>query len=146
MPYPKVIQIPKPCFLLLAGLWLVAPMALGTGPAGAHTQTENVFSQNENASTAAIIAGGTDDASSTYRQLARVSKVTNELRGAPTISDGSHGFVAPRLQSRIKINPEFAAFVKLVRSTSDKKYSPAQLRKLYISFKEWSLKNDAQSQ
>lgn len=48
--------------------------------------------------------------------------------------------VAPRLQSRIKKNTEFAAFVKLVQSTSSKKYSPEELLKLYLSYKDWSQK------
>ncbi len=54
--------------------------------------------------------------------------------------------VAPRLQSRIKKNTEFAAFVKLVQSTSSKKYSPEELLKLYLSYKDWSQTSSAQNQ
>ena len=54
--------------------------------------------------------------------------------------------VAPRLQSRIKKNSEFAAFVKLVQATSKKNYSPEELLALYLSYKDWSQKSTAQSQ
>ncbi|MEO1160867.1 MAG: hypothetical protein AAFW74_10515, partial [Pseudomonadota bacterium] len=54
--------------------------------------------------------------------------------------------VAPRLQSRIRKNPEFAAFAKLLQATSDKKYSPEEIKRLYFDFKNWSLKNNARSQ
>ena len=54
--------------------------------------------------------------------------------------------VPPRLQSRIKKNSEFAAFVKLVQSTSNKKYSPEELLRLYLSYKDWSQTGSAQSQ
>ncbi|MEM7633817.1 MAG: TAXI family TRAP transporter solute-binding subunit [Pseudomonadota bacterium] len=37
-------------------------------------------------------------------------------------------------------NSEFAAFVKLVQTTTNKKYSPNELLKLYLSYKDWSEK------
>ena len=54
--------------------------------------------------------------------------------------------VAPRLQSRIKKNTEFAAFVKLLRATSNKKYTREQLLRLYLSSKDWSQTSNAPSQ
>lgn len=53
---------------------------------------------------------------------------------------------APRLQSRIKKNSEFAAFVKLVQATSKKKYSAEELLRLYLSYKDWSQNSGTQSQ
>jgi TRAP transporter TAXI family solute receptor len=67
---------------------------------------------------------------------------TNIIRRAVA----SRQAVAPRLQSRIKKNSEFAAFVKLVQATSKKQYSPEEILKLYLSYKDWSQKTDAQSQ
>lgn len=58
----------------------------------------------------------------------------------------SRQVAAPKLQSRIEKNSEFAAFVKLVQATSKKKYSPEEILRLYLSYKDWSQKTDAQSQ
>ncbi|MEO1162019.1 MAG: TAXI family TRAP transporter solute-binding subunit, partial [Pseudomonadota bacterium] len=44
------------------------------------------------------------------------------------------------LKPEIKKNSEFAAFVKLVQTTTNKKYSPNELLKLYLSYKDWSEK------
>jgi len=54
--------------------------------------------------------------------------------------------VSPQLQSRIKKNSEFAAFVKLVQATSKKKYSAEEILRLYLSYKDWSQNSSAQSQ
>ena len=54
--------------------------------------------------------------------------------------------VAPRLRSRIKKNKEFAAFVKLLRATSNKKYTREELLRLYLSYKDWSQNSSAPSQ
>ena len=54
--------------------------------------------------------------------------------------------VAPRLRSRIRKNPEFAAFAKLLQATSDKKYSTEEIKRLYLDFKNWSQKNNTRSQ
>ncbi|WP_108881461.1 TAXI family TRAP transporter solute-binding subunit [Anderseniella sp. Alg231-50] len=44
------------------------------------------------------------------------------------------------LKPKIKKNSEFAAFVKLVQTTTNKEYSPNELLKLYLSYKDWSEK------
>ncbi|MGI9511800.1 MAG: hypothetical protein ACR2OL_02770, partial [Anderseniella sp.] len=41
---------------------------------------------------------------------------------------------------KIENNTEFAAFVKLVQTTTNKEYSPEELLKLYLSYKDWSEK------
>ncbi|MEO9874312.1 MAG: hypothetical protein ABJM26_19530 [Anderseniella sp.] len=141
MPYQQVTETPqlKPCILLLTGLWLIVPTAMGSGPAGAQTQPENTVGQQAHAS-------ALDSVSITYQKSASVRRVKTELRALPGISYQSRQDVAPRLQSRIRKNSEFAAFVKLVEATSDRKYSPEELRRLYLSFKEWSQNNGAPSQ
>ena len=45
------------------------------------------------------------------------------------------------LKPKIENNSEFTAFVKLVQSTTNKKYSPQELLKLYLSYKDWSEKH-----
>jgi len=45
--------------------------------------------------------------------------------------------IAPRLQSRITKNPDFAEFVKFLRADSNKNYSPEELLTLYLSYKDW---------
>ena len=52
----------------------------------------------------------------------------------------SRQVVPAGFNSKTKKNSEFAAFVKLVQSTSSKKYSPEELLKLYLSYKDWSQK------
>ena len=52
----------------------------------------------------------------------------------------SRQVVPAGFKSRIKKNTEFAAFVKLVQATSNKKYSPEELLALYLSYKDWSEK------
>ena len=146
MPNSKFIPIPKRCFLLLAGLWLIVPTAVSAGPAEAQDRPENVAYQHVNAGTVTTITGGADSSSNIYLHLAKVFVIKNDLGEQPGIDDGSSQHVAPRLQSRIRKNPEFAAFVKLVRATSNKEYSPEELQRLYLSFKEWSHKNSAPSQ
>ena len=42
------------------------------------------------------------------------------------------------LKPEVENTSEFAAFVKLVQSTTNKEYSPAELLKLYLSYKDWS--------
>lgn len=54
--------------------------------------------------------------------------------------------VAPRLQSRIKKNPDIAKFVTLLLANSNKNYSPEELSTLYLSYKEWLQKSNAKSQ
>ncbi len=44
------------------------------------------------------------------------------------------------LKPKIENNSEFAAFVRLVQATTNKKYSPQELLKLYLSYKDWSEK------
>ena len=44
------------------------------------------------------------------------------------------------LKPKLQKNSEFAAFVKLVQATSNKKYSPDELLRLYLSYKDWSEK------
>jgi len=141
MPYQQVTETRrlKPCILLLTGLWLIVPTAMGSGPAGAQTQPENAIGQQAH-------TGALNGDSITYQQLASVRRVKTELRASPDIGYQSRQEVAPRLQSRIRKNSEFAAFVKLVEATSDRKYSPEELRKLYLSFKEWSQNNGAPNQ
>jgi len=146
MPNPKIITIPKRCFLLLAGLCLIVPTAVSAGSAEARDQPQNITYQHVNAGTVTTITGGADSSSNTRLHLVTVLVVKNDLGEQPGIDDGSSQHVAPRLQSRIKKNPEFAAFVKLVRATSNKKYTPEELQRLYLSFKEWSHKNSAPSQ
>ncbi|NNJ74654.1 MAG: hypothetical protein HKP56_05790 [Anderseniella sp.] len=119
---------------------------MSAGPTGAQDQPENFAYQDVNAGTVTTITGNADRNSNTYLHLAKVFVVKNDLGEEPGIDDGSHQHVAPRLQSRIRKNPEFAAFVKLVRATSNKDYSPEELQRLYLSFKEWSHKNSAPSQ
>jgi len=53
--------------------------------------------------------------------------------------------VAPRRQSRIKKNSDFAEFEKMVRANSKKNYSPEELLTLYLSYKDWLQKGNAQS-
>lgn len=146
MPNSKFIPIPKRCFLLLAALWLVVPTAVSAGPAEAQDQLENLAFQHVNAGTVTTITGEADSSSNIHLHLAKIFVVKNNLGEEPGIDDGSRQHVAPRLQSRIRKNSEFAAFVKLVRATSNKEYSSEELQKLYLSFKEWSHKNSVPSQ
>ena len=44
------------------------------------------------------------------------------------------------LKPKIENNSEFTAFVKLVQATTNKEYSPQELLKLYLSYKDWSEK------
>lgn len=44
------------------------------------------------------------------------------------------------LKPKIENNSEFAAFVKLVQATTNKEYSPDELLKLYLNYKDWSEK------
>lgn len=44
------------------------------------------------------------------------------------------------LKPEVESTSEFAAFVKLVQSTTNKKYSSAELLKLYLSYRDWSEK------
>lgn len=136
MPNSKTTTIPKHCFLLLAGLWLVVPTAVSAGPAEPQIQPDTIDYRNVN----------TDTSSTTGLHLAKVLVLKNEPDEEYGIGDVLRQRVAPRLQSRIKKNPEFAAFVKLVQATSEKQYSPEEMLKLYISYKEWSKKTGAQSQ
>ena len=53
--------------------------------------------------------------------------------------------VAPRLQSRITKNPDFAEFVKLLRAASEKNYSQEELLTLYLSYKDWLQMRNTQS-
>ncbi len=45
---------------------------------------------------------------------------------------------APKPQPAGGDNSEFSAFVKLIEATSKKNYTPEQLLKLYLSYKDWS--------
>ena len=146
MPNSEITPIKQSCFLLLAGLWFIVPTVVSAASAPAQDQPGNFRYQKVNAGTVTASAGDADSNSNIYLHLAKVFVVKNDLGGQPGIDDGSSQHVAPRLQSRIRKNPEFAAFVKLVRATSNKEYSPEELRRLYLSFKEWSHKNSAPNQ
>ena len=146
MPNSKITPIPKSCFLLLAGLLFIVPTVVSAAPAPGQDQPGNFRYQKVNAGTVTVSAGDAAGSSDIYLHLAKVLVVKNDLGGQPGIDDGSSQHVAPRLQSRIRKNPEFAAFVKLVRATSNREYSPEELQRLYLSFKEWSHKNSAPDQ
>ena len=139
MPHSEITRHLKHGILLVAGLLLFVPATASAAPAGAHGHPEKAV--NWNADTRGI-----DGIPRTYLRLAKVIVLKNELREAPDINDGLHQPVAPRLQSRIKKNSEFAAFVKLVRATSKRKYTAEELRKLYLSFKAWSYHNSTMGQ
>jgi len=119
---------------------------VSAGPASAQDRTDNVNYQNANTRTMTVIAAGADSSSNPYLHLAKILVLKNEPGDESGIGDMSRQEVAPRLQSRIRKNPEFAAFVKLVQATSKKQYSPEEIFKLYLSYKEWSQKPGAQSQ
>jgi TRAP transporter TAXI family solute receptor len=53
-------------------------------------------------------------------------------------SVASRQVIPTGLKPKIQKNSEFAAFVKLVQSTTNKKYSPDELLRLYLSYKDWS--------
>lgn len=146
MPNSKITPLPNHCVLLLAGLLLGVPTAVCAGPAPAQDRSDNADYQNAITRTVTVISADADSNSNPYLHLAKVFVVKNDLGEEPGIDDGSHQQVAPRLQSRIRKNSEFAAFVKLVKATSNKKFSAEELQRLYLSFKEWSHKNSAPSQ
>ncbi|MEM9473101.1 MAG: hypothetical protein AAGA00_14185 [Pseudomonadota bacterium] len=122
---------------MLTGLWLIAPVALNPAVAGAQSQPEAAVHQNTNAS-------GTVGRASPHLRLAKVIVLKNELRERAGSDDLSQQSVAPRLQSRIKKNSQFAAFVKLVRATSKRQYTAEELQKLYLKFKAWSYQRNKQ--
>lgn len=126
----------KPFFLRLTGLCLIALTAPSIGPVHAQGQLETVIRQDADDGTMPIITAG----------VGSVFHVKNETRVSPGIGYQPRQHVAPRLQSRIRKNTEFAAFVKLVKATSDRQFSQQELRKLYLSYKEWSQNKDAPSQ
>lgn len=117
--------------MLLAGLCLIMPAALSPAPAAAQDQPGNAVHRE----TGKDVTGGF---SGTHLHLAKVIVLKNELRERAGSDDVPQQAVAPRLQSRIKKNSQFAAFVKLVRATSKRHYTAEELRKLYLSFKAWS--------
>lgn len=123
--------MPKHGLLLLAGLWLVVPMASSSAPAGAQNQPENAVHQKTD-------AGGANGISGAYLHLAEVIVLKNELRTTPGSDDEPHQVGAPMLQATTKNNPEFVAFAKLVRATSKRKFTMEEMRQLYLSFKAWS--------
>lgn len=139
MPYSEITRNPKLGILLLAGLCLIAPAVLSSEPAEAHYQPETIDHQK-----AHVRAAG--NASATYSHLAKIIVLKNDMRAAPGNNDSAYQPVAPRLQSRIRKNSEFAAFVKLVRATSKRKYTAEELQKLYFSFKAWSYHNGTTDQ
>lgn len=139
MPYSKITRYSKPALLFLAGLWLIAPAVVSAGPAGAQSLQGAIDHRQ-------AYADGTQYTSRANIHLAKIIVLNNDLREAPGGHDGVYQPVAPRLQSRIRKNSEFAAFVKLVRATSKRKYTAEELQKLYLSFKAWSYHNSTTGQ
>ncbi|MEM7636219.1 MAG: hypothetical protein AAF299_16765 [Pseudomonadota bacterium] len=138
MTYFRVTGTPaiKPLILRLTGLCLIALTADSISPVRAQAPLDNVIRQHANGGKMTVITAGLDG----------VFHVKNELGVSPEIGHRPRQHVAPRLQSRIRKNTEFAAFVKLVKATSDRDFSPQELRKLYLSYKEWSQRQGAPGQ
>lgn len=140
MPYLKITENPRltPRILLLAGFCLIVPAMPGNGPAWAQSLSEITVRQKANAGAVTIVG----DLSVTTGPIRVGLSKGMEQAG----DDNARQNVAPRLQSRIRKNPEFAAFAKLLQATSKKKYSSKEIKRLYLDFKDWSLKNNHQSQ
>ncbi|WP_108879996.1 hypothetical protein [Anderseniella sp. Alg231-50] len=141
MLYLKLTEFHKlrPCTLLLAGFLMIVPTALNTGSTGTQSQSEITDRQKSNTDAVTVVASGNG---------LKVNTIQVGLSmGVDQVGDGNTRYnVAPRLQSRIRKNPEFAAFAKLLQATSNKKYSPEEIKRLYLDFKNWSLKNNTRSQ
>ena len=123
----------------MAGLWLIGPAVVSAGPAGA----QNLQGAIDHRQT---YAGSAGYRAAANLHLAKIIVLKNEVREAPGSQDGAYQPVAPRLQSRIRRNTEFAAFVKLVRTNSKRTYTTEELQKLFLSFKAWSYHNSAAGQ
>ncbi len=143
MPNSKITPLPKHCVLLLAGLLLGVPTTVSAAPAPTQDRADSVDASSR---TMTVNADGTESSSTPYLQLAKILVLKNEPDGESGIGGLSRQQVAPRLQSRIRKNAEFAAFMKLVQATSKRPFSEKEIFKLYLSYKEWSQKTGAQSQ
>ena len=139
MPYPEIKQSCNRRILLLAGFCVFMPAAADAGPVSSQFQPEYIGHQ-------IAPARGGDTVAGSHLHLAKIIVLKNELRARPGSDDMADQAVAPRLQSRIRRNSEFVAFVKMVRATSKRKYTAQELRDLFVSFKKWSHHNRRSNQ